>query len=51
MFRFQWRKEVLIYFRANEGLINELELAFAEFRKQETRTPESIYDEIFFGEA
>ena len=40
MFRFQWSKEVLTYFRDNEGLINELELAFAEFRERGTRTPE-----------
>jgi len=40
MFRFQWSKEVLTYFRDNEDLINELELAFAEYRERGARTPE-----------
>ena len=40
MFRFQWSKEILNYLKDNQGLINELELAFAEFRGRGTRTPE-----------
>lgn len=40
MFRFQWSKEALNYFKDNQGLINDLELAFAEYRERGTRTPE-----------
>ncbi|MBV7326936.1 hypothetical protein KFU94_01480 [Chloroflexi bacterium TSY] len=47
MFRFQWSKEGLNYLKDNQGLINELELAFAEFRGRGTRTPEQgVVDQI-----
>ena len=47
MFRFQWSKEVLNYLNNNRGLINELELAFAAFPAQETKTPEQgVVDQI-----
>lgn len=39
MFRFQWSKEALAYLRGNQGLVNRLELAFAEYRAQGTATP------------
>lgn len=40
MFQFQWSREVHNYFADNEGLINPLELAFAEYRKEGTRVPQ-----------
>ncbi|MEZ4865380.1 MAG: hypothetical protein R3C14_28990 [Caldilineaceae bacterium] len=39
MFRFQWSKEVLNYLKDNQGLINDLELAFAEYRAEGTQIP------------
>lgn len=47
MLRFQWSKEVRNYLRDNEGLINNLELAFADYRQQGTRLPAAgVVDEI-----
>ncbi|MBV7331765.1 hypothetical protein KFU94_26765 [Chloroflexi bacterium TSY] len=36
MYQFAWAKEVLNYLKDNEGLINQLELAFADLRKTTT---------------
>ena len=46
MYRLVWAKEVLNYLRDNEGLINQLELAFADLRKTVTGMPSyGIVDE------
>jgi hypothetical protein len=37
--RLAWSKEVLNYLRDNEGLVNQLELAFADLRKSATGIP------------
>lgn len=39
MFRFQWSKDALAYLKGNQGLVNQLELAFAAYRAQGTATP------------
>lgn len=39
MYRLAWSKEVLNYLKDNEGLVNELELAFADLRKSATGLP------------
>ncbi len=39
MYRFAWSKEVLNYLKDNEGLVNKLELAFADLRKSATGMP------------
>ena len=39
MYRFVWSKEVLNYLKDNEGLVNQLELAFADLRKSATGMP------------
>lgn len=39
MYRFAWSKEVLNYLKDNQGLVNQLELAFADLRKSATGMP------------
>ena len=39
MYRFAWSKEALNYLKDNEGLVNKLELAFADLRKSPTGMP------------
>lgn len=39
MYQFAWSKEVLNYLRDNVGLVDQLELAFADLRKSPTGTP------------
>lgn len=39
MYRLIWSKEVLNYLKDNEGLVNQLELAFADLRKSATGMP------------
>lgn len=39
MYRFAWSKEVLNYLKDNEGLVDQLELAFADLRKSATGMP------------
>lgn len=39
MHRLAWSKEVLNYLRDNEGLVNKLELAFADLRRSATGMP------------
>ena len=47
MFRFQWSKEALNYLNENRGLVDELELAFAEFRAQGTGVPvQGVVEEL-----
>lgn len=41
MYQFVWAKEVLNYLKDNAGLVNRLELAFAELRKSSTGMPEA----------
>lgn len=39
MYQLAWSKEVLNYFKDNVGLVNQLELAFADLRKTATGMP------------
>lgn len=39
MYQFAWSKEVLNYLKDNIGLVNKLELAFADLRKSTTGMP------------
>lgn len=39
MYRFAWSKEVLDYLKDNTGLIDKLELAFADLRNTTTGVP------------
>lgn len=39
MYRFAWSKEVLNYLKDNQGLVNKLELAFADLRQSPTGMP------------
>ena len=39
MYRFVWGKAALNYLKDNEGLVNQLELAFADLRKTTTGLP------------
>lgn len=39
MYRFAWSKEVINYLKDNEGLVNKLELAFADLRKSPAGMP------------
>lgn len=39
MYQFAWSKEVLNYLKDNAGLVNKLELAFADLRKTATGIP------------
>ena len=46
MFQFAWSKEVLNYLKDNKGLVNKLELAFADLRQSATgMPPDGIVDE------
>jgi hypothetical protein len=39
MYQFAWSKEVLNYLKDNKGLVNQLELAFADLRNTATGMP------------